>query len=153
MWLAVAALVADAFVFLSAPDGALDARLFYSPDTVVQLMHALHESGRTAYRLAEFVDLGFIVLYTILIVNWLRFFANRKVRPRLGSPWLGVVPGVFDAVETLSVLALLHQYPTMPMPMIWAAVFATPLKWLAVVGMILVILGGEVAWWKKRRRR
>lgn len=151
--LALVALIADAFVFLTAPDGALDSHLAYGPQTVRDLLHALQEQGRAAYRLASGLDLAFVVLYSTLLVNWLRFFRNRRVKMWLGSPWLGLVPGLFDAVETTSILGLLYLYPEVPDALVWAAVVATPLKWLGVASLSLIIITGEVKWWKKRKRR
>jgi hypothetical protein len=151
--LAVVAAIADVFVWLTAPAGFLDARLMYGPHVVRAVLASLGEGGREAYRLSAMVDLAFIVMYTTLLVNWIRFFRNRKVGKAWMRPWLGLFPGVFDLAETLAILGLLHLYPDNSQPLVIAAVIATPFKWLSLLGLTGVVLAGEVAWWRKRHRK
>lgn len=151
--LAVVAAMADGFVWLTAPQGMLDAELAYGPQQVAAVLIALGEGGREAYRLSALVDLGFIVVYTTLLVNWIRFFANRSVGRKWARPLVGVLPGVFDLVETLSLLRLLHMFPQTSEPLVYAAVVATPLKWVSLLGVTGMIVAGEVAWWRKRKRK
>jgi hypothetical protein len=151
--LAVAAAIADGFVWLTAPEGMLDTRLAYGPQHVRSVLVALGEGGREAYRLSALVDLSFIALYTALLVNWVRFFRNRKIGTRWARPALGLLPGAFDLIETLSILGLLHLYPAGSDPLVFAAVVATPLKWISLLALGGMILAGEVGWWRKRRSK
>jgi hypothetical protein len=151
--LAIVAAIADGFVWLTAPAGMLDAELAYGPEFVREVLETLGEGGREAYRLSALVDLTFIVIYSMLLVNWIRFFRNRKVGQKWARPVLGLLPGVFDLVETLSILGLLHLFPETSEPLVYAAVVATPLKWITLLGVGGMILAGEVSWWRKRHRR
>jgi hypothetical protein len=60
---------------------------------------------------------------------------------------------MFDLLETLGVLGLLASYPDLPAGLVFAVVIATPFKWLALLGVSALIVGGEIAWWRKRHRR
>ena len=152
VWLALVTLVYAGFLLLAAPEqGILDARVFYGPDDIRELLTRQGEEGRAAYMAAALADLGFIVVYSILFVTWVRFLRVRYALPRKLPGIIGVLPGVFDLVETGSILLLLRAYPDQPLEPTWAAVITTPLKWLAAVGLVALVVRGEVRLYKRRR--
>jgi hypothetical protein len=153
LMLAVVAAIANGFVWLTAPEGTLDVEVAYGPQYVRAVLVALGEGGRKAYRLSALVDLTFIVMYTTLLVNWIRFFRNRRVGTTWQRPILGLVPGVLDLGETGSILGLLHTHPDGSPVLVWITVVCTPLKWLSLLGIACIVGWGEVAWWRKRHKK
>jgi hypothetical protein len=111
------------------PSVSLDTKLYYSGNEARALLENLGEAGRRSYFLNEWIDLAFIATYTCAFVLGLR-----RVWPgRRWSTILAIAPGVFDYIETISVLLILR--------------LAIPLSWLDWLGTITLIkwLIGTVA--------
>jgi hypothetical protein len=153
VWLALVTLAYGGFLVLSAPEqGVLDARAVYGPDDIHELLTRQGDEGRAAYMAAALADLGFIVVHAALLVTWIRFLRVRFALPRKLPALVGLLPAVFDLVETVSIMLLLRSYPEQPTEPAWAAVIATPLKWLSVALVVALIVRGEVRLRKRRRR-
>jgi hypothetical protein len=152
IWLALVTLAYGAFLLLSAPaEGTLDARIIYTPDDITELLTRQGDEGRAAYLAAALADLGFIVVYSILYVTWIRFFRARRCIPRFILPAFALLPGVADLLETVSIVGVLRAYPDQPATYAWLAAIGTPLKWLAHLAMIALLLLGEI-WWRRGNR-
>lgn len=154
--LLLASAVADAFLLLSSPDsGTLDARIFYTPSGARAFLSELDESGRAVYRLVASVDFAFIVVYTSALVTWVRFLRNRAALPSKAHPILALIPGLFDLAETGSIFAMLSDPTGAPAVLAWVAAIATPIKWLTGLGVLAIVVWGEVRWvrFKRMRRR
>jgi hypothetical protein len=129
----------------------LDARLAYGPAQALALVEALNASALSAYRVFNVVDFVFIVLYSVLLVTWFRLL-DLDVEAKLrGWPWLGLLPGVFDFVETTGVALLLHSEHPGQSPGLWLAVLGTPLKWFGAVLALSLLLFAEVRGLRRRR--
>src|SRR5215207_2347275 len=118
--LLLAALVADAFLILSSPNaGTLDARILYTPAGAREFLIGLDDSSRAIYRLVATVDFGFIVVYSTLLVMWIRFLRNRAALPAKLHPILALLPGLFDLAETASIFVMLGDPEHAPAPLPW----------------------------------
>ncbi|MBN2036422.1 MAG: hypothetical protein JW768_06735 [Chitinispirillaceae bacterium] len=129
----------------------LDARLAYEPAQALALVEALDASALSTYRLFNVVDFVFIVVYSVLLVTWFRLLdpdVDTKLR---GWPWLGLLPGVFDFVETTGVAFLLHSEQPGQSPGLWLAVLGTPLKWFGAVLALSLLVVAEVRGLRRRR--
>lgn len=135
---------------MSSSLATLDTRLFYAPSDVAGILEGMGEAGRAEYRLVAFVDLGFIIVYSTLLMSWARFLRVRNALPRAVFPVLGFLPGVFDAVETGGVIALLGQFPDVSSTWTLAVAFATPMKWITLLAFSAVLAWGESVRWQNR---
>jgi hypothetical protein len=129
----------------------LDARLAYRPAQALALVEALNASALSAYRVFNVVDFVFIVLYSVLLVTWFRLLDLDVEAKLCGWPWLGLLPGVFDFVETTGVALLLHSEHPGQSPGLWLAVLGTPLKWFGAVLALSLLLFAEVRGLRRRR--
>jgi hypothetical protein len=129
----------------------LDARLAYGPAQALALIEALDASALSAYRIFNLVDFVFIVLYSVLLVTWFRLLDPDVEAKLRGWPWLGLLPGVFDFVETTGVALLLHSEQPGQSPGLWLAVLGTPLKWFGAVLALLLLVFAEVRGLRRRR--
>ena len=85
---------------------SLDARFYYSFDQASQYISSLTPDQVDKYLLNEFIDLGFIFFYSsFLYVAFSRFFHKSF----LGIKYLGLVPGIFDFIETKSIILVLNK--------------------------------------------
>ena len=129
----------------------LDARLAYGPAQALALVEALDASALSAYRVFNVVDFVFIVLYSVLLVTWFRLLDPDVEAKLRGWPWLGLLPGVFDFVETTGVALLLHSEQPGQSPGLWLAVLGTPLKWFGAVLAVSLLVFAEVRGLRRRR--
>jgi len=144
----------DGFLLLSGSElDLLDARIAYGPALAERVLGNLAESERAVYRAFNAVDLGFIAIYSTLFVTWLRFFRQRGALPPALHPVFGLLPGLFDFLETSAIAVLLRTPTPTGSPYLWVAALATPLKWLGIVAVLTVIAWGEARWWRARRAR
>jgi len=129
----------------------LDARLAYGPAQALALVEALDASALSAYRLFNVVDFVFIVLYSVLLVIWFRLLEPDVDTKLRGWPWLGLLPGVFDFVETTGVALLLHSDQPGQSPGLWLAVLGTPLKWFGAALALSLLVVAEIRGLRRRR--
>jgi hypothetical protein len=112
----------------------LDSRLYYSAEEASLFFRSLSPSQMDRYFKHELLDLLFLTSYTLLDITLLaRLFPEQ---PRLR--YLGLVPGFFDALETLGILAVLTGAPISRI-VPWLGI-ATCLKWITGAGIALMIL-------------
>lgn len=148
------------FIFFMMAEGAiirhvanmdiLDARIFYSPVQAVALVEMLSASSKSAYRAFNFVDFAFIFFYSVMLVAWFRVLAPDVGGRFRGWHWLGLVPGVFDLIETTGVALLLRSGQPELSAGVWLAVLGTPLKWLGVVFVLLLLVFAEIRGLRQR---
>lgn len=105
----------------------LDTKLFYTAAQAESFLRSLEPSQWQAYLLNQVLDLGFLSSYSFLF-----FFLARKYDFK--KTWLAFVPGVFDLIETTTIIFLLLNKSWSPP--VWLGA-ATCLKW--VTGGIVLI--------------
>lgn len=130
----------------------LDARICYRPAQAVTLIGMLSPSSKAAYRAFNIVDFSFIFFYSIMLVAWFRVLAPDAGGKFRSWHWLGLVPGVFDLIETTGVALLLRSGQPEQSAGIWLAVIGTPLKWLGVVFVLMLLIFAEVRGLRQRLR-
>ncbi|MGZ3692641.1 MAG: hypothetical protein ACXWQO_00105 [Bdellovibrionota bacterium] len=123
-----------AMLALGAP--SLDSRLYYTGQEARQFFAHISAQDAANYRLNEIIDFVFIGVYTFTLV--LSFSRLHSRSPLLY--WIAFAPGVFDLIETGSILHILNFGETFPVTG-WLGV-ATFLKWMsALVAVGLLIRG------------
>ncbi len=137
-------------VLMTRELATLDARIVYSPPAVGEVLEAMGEHGRNEYRLVAAIDLGFLVVYGWLLVTWLRFLKVRDGLPKRLPAIVALVPSLFDAIETATILLLLRGYPEIDGTLATVAAIATPLKWGSFAVLAVVLVVGEVNRWHRR---
>lgn len=97
-WHIVVTCVLWAAVAMLAPAGALDGKLFYTPEQAISTFAAYTPEQWAAYFWMSCVDLIFIGVYTSLLV---------RVGKRLKTPRVLMwAPGVLDLIETGTLMAV-----------------------------------------------
>lgn len=139
-----------ALVMLGGSLEPLDMRLFYHPSDVAGILDTMGDSGRAEYRLFLFADVIFIAVYTTALVTWMKFLRVRDGLPRSVPALLGVVPALFDIVETVGALVLISAFPDIDGPWVTAVAIATPMKWVMLGAIVVVCLWGERMRWQHR---
>lgn len=129
MFLLVASMLA-----LGAP--SLDKRLYYTGLEARAFFAKLSLQDAANYRLTEILDLVFIALYSFaLVLGFTRLYPRKMI-----LLWLAFAPGVFDIIETGTILHILNFGETFPATD-WLGV-ATFLKWAsAVVALGMIVRG------------
>ncbi len=122
----------------------LDARLAYSPAQALAMFETLDASSMSTYRTFNKVDFALILLYSALLVTWFRLLDPDVEAKLRGWPWLGLLPGLFDLVETTGIALLLHSEQPGQSPGLWMAVAGTPLKWFWVAFALSLLLFAEL---------
>jgi len=112
-----------------SPPGNLDVRLFYSNLDGNFFLRGLAPEALNNYRFTEYLDLFFIFNYTQAMLLTLR-----RRRPESLIWLIALVPGVFDLVETGTIIAALHRNPPfLPVPNLG---MFTCLKWVSIAGVL-----------------
>ena len=132
-------------VLMTRELATLDERIVYGPQVVGEVLDAMGEHGRNEYRLVAAIDLGFLAVYGWLLVTWLR---SNKSTDEVSI--VALVPSLFDAIETSSVLLLLRRYPELDPTLATVAAIATPLKWGSFAVLAVTLAVGEVNRWHRR---
>ena len=122
---------------------------YYSAETLYKWAEAYGEAGRQAYVRARFTfDVAWPLVYTFFLVTATSWLFARGFPP--GSPWrlanlTAVVGMLFDFLENFSTSLVIARFPAeTPVIASLAGVF-TLLKWLFVIGSLLVLAVGAVA--------
>ena len=136
LWaLGFALLLEAALLLRPLPVRSFDCRLYYFPGEIAGILGAFGEAGRKAYVVNEWIDFGFLMTYSGLLVGIL----GRRT-PGFPTILMALAPGIFDFLETGGVLRLLYSFPDAH-PEIGALIsICTPLKWLAwivVAGLLI----------------
>jgi hypothetical protein len=139
----------------SQPMFAIDMQFNYSPGWVYSVLTNYGEEGRQVYGyLLVLLDFIFPLIYSLLLASGLSAIL-RRLLPE-GSGWqklslLGLVPGMMDWLENLSILSLILNYPRQ----LWWLANLTNIFTLAKYGFvlldILLIIGWGVVLMVRRR--
>jgi hypothetical protein len=122
---------ASMLIFGESP--TLDRKFSYTHEEAVALMAAKSPEAIGRYKLHEVLDTFFLVLYSAFSCALLK---RNTTNSKLMS--LGLLPGIFDLLETWTILGVLYQQ--FPLPL-WLGTLTT-IKWLCAYGVIgfIVIL-------------
>jgi hypothetical protein len=129
---------------------------YYSANTLYNWAEAYGEAGRQAYVRARFTfDVAWPLVYTTFLVTATSWLFARGYPP--GSSWrlanlTPLIGMLFDFMENISTSLVIARYPAeTPVVASLAGVF-TLLKWLFVIGSMLVLVFGAVAALMARRK-
>ena len=136
IWLILLIVILVIMVQLWGSQKALDIRLYYSADEAKNFFASLSASEVSAYIRHELFDLVFIFTYSYLLLLQIR----RVYKPALFMTAMALTPGIFDFIETSTILGVLMGWIQSP-PWLGAATF---IKWIASAIVILTILTGWV---------
>jgi hypothetical protein len=125
-----------AMLALGAP--SLDQRLYYTGLEARKFFAHISLQDAANYRLTEMIDFAFIGLYTCTLV--LSFSRLHSRSPLLY--WIAFAPGVFDLIETGTILHILNFGETFPATD-WLGV-ATFLKWMSGAVAIGLLIRGAI---------
>lgn len=121
---------------------SLDARLYYTFNEGFQFLKSLNSNLSFKYLIIEILDLGLICIYSGLFKRGVRNFIFHQY-PKL---LIALIPGLFDGIETLSVILLLNgifSYSVLN----WLGI-VTFLKWTS--GFILFLM--ITYYWSRSKR-
>ncbi|MCJ8275863.1 MAG: hypothetical protein HRT44_00780 [Bdellovibrionales bacterium] len=130
-------LITGAVMSQIGPETSLDARFYYSFEEGKDFLAQLNSNQKEAYLLNEFLDLGLIFFYSsFLYVGLSRLFHKSF----LGIKYLGLLPGVFDFIETKSIILLLNN--TIDTSILYWLGSITAAKWIfGAINAIAFLLG------------
>lgn len=116
------------------PDNVLDTELFFTASEADTFIRGLGIQNMRAYFVNEIVDLLFLVTYSVLFFLLARRYYFRKT-------WLTFIPGIFDLIETTTIILLL-QNKSYASP-IWLG-YVTCLKWTTGSIAVTAIVAGFI---------
>lgn len=118
------------------PGRSLDAMFYYNYDEAKLLFESLNQEEVKKYLLTEFLDLGLILFYSLfLYISFTKLFKNI-----IFIRYLGLIPGVFDFIETKSIILILNQ--SIDYSILYWLGMATAAKWsMGAVCALLLITG------------
>ena len=149
-WLLAVVLLYAGFLLIVRPDVVpLQPSFIYRPGELAESLGQLDRAGRDAYRLSLLIELGFAVVYGAFFRTWLRFLKVRGTFPRWVVPSLALVAPLLDFVENGSLLLAITS-DSGATPWLWATVIATPLKWVAIIGTLALLVWGEARHYQRR---
>ena len=118
------------------PGRSLDVMFYYNFDEAKLLFEGFSEDEVKKYLLIEFLDLGLILFYSLfLYISFTKLFKNL-----IFVRYLGLLPGVFDFIETKSIILILNQ--SIDYSILYWLGMATAAKWsLGAFCALLLLLG------------
>lgn len=130
MYLVVLLVFVGLMMHFLDPHDVLDIRFFYTSSQANNYLRGLNDFKARSYLFKETLDLLFFTTYSLLFFLLARRFYFRKA-------WLALLPGLFDLIETTTIIFLLINR-TQESP-VWLG-YATCLKWTSgfVVGAAIV---------------
>lgn len=130
----VGVIVAGVMISIGVMD-SLDARFFYTPEEAQSYFFSLSEQKAAQYMLTEWLDLVFILSYSVFL-----YFAFSLTYPKKnGAKRFALATGFFDLCETLGIITALQIGPR-PEITSWLGI-VTMLKWTTAtiaIGALLV---------------
>lgn len=115
---------------------SLDSKFFYTSDEAAEFLTSLSAQQLKVYFWTEYVDLIFIVGYSL----WF-FKRSQALFPQNGKLQIAAfVPGIFDAIETVTILILLSMPVFVYVPN-WLG-FVTALKWVTGTFVAVCLING-----------
>jgi hypothetical protein len=113
-------------------------RFFYTGTDAFQYLTNLSSARSTLYFHHELLDLLFLSGYTALFVFGLEAVFPENLRLK----WLGLIPGLFDFVETAGILLSIKRELS-PGALSYLG-YATAIKWTTDYGVFFLLCGGLV---------
>ena len=115
----------------------LDARLWYSSQSVYQLFDTLGENGRSAYlHLLWSVDLCLPLLFALFLAGAMQRGWFRRLA------WLPPLAAACDYAENIAITVLLVRYPHHSPTMVLVSSALTTLKWAGYISSLLLSITG-----------
>jgi hypothetical protein len=134
------------------PSRTLDKLPWYTAEAGLKLLSELGPEGRLRYLRNEFLDLLFLLAYSVLAfiaTGWL--WDDRLSAPALRrAQCLALIPGAIDLAETSLVISALIGYPDRLSAKIGWLCLATPAKWLAAAILVFTSVCGAALKLRKR---
>ena len=126
----------------------LDARLWYSSQSVTHLFDTLGENGRRAYlQLLWSVDLCLPLLFALFLAGAIQRGWFRRLA------WLPPLAAASDYAENIAITVLLVRYPHQAPAMVLLSSALTTLKWAGYISSLLLSIAGyllECRWTRGR---
>ena len=136
--LIVALILIGGWMLIWGSSGSLDMKFYYSADEARRFLYGLSASEAANYLRNEWVDLGFLSTYSALFfVLARRFYPSKPI-----LHFWAIVPGLFDLIETVTIIWLLLYWKAVAPPA-WLGVM-TCLKWLSGASISLLILAAMI---------
>lgn len=113
------------FAKLGSPD-ILDSKFYYTGAEAAKFFSSLSDKAEFHYLVNEFVDLGFIVVYTALL-----FLSLKRVFYKVPiMKFFAIVPAGFDFFETKTVIECLMSNGPLAKNCLWLG-YITSAKWVS----------------------
>jgi hypothetical protein len=120
----------------------IDMNMVNSATDIISFLEQIGMAGRHSYRVLLCLD--YVLISTLLLLSTTMLFrlilANKL---STGFDWLILLPlgrGLFDVLETSSMLANVSTYPGLLQPLLWLVVFSTPAKWAFFYANIAAVI-------------
>lgn len=136
IWLLILIVFLVTMVQLWGSQKALDVRLYYSALEAQDFFAGLSSAEVNAYIRHELFDVAFIFTYSYLLLLQIR----RVYKPSLMMTGIAVLPGIFDLIETSTILTVLMGWIEAPA---WLGAI-TFVKWMTAAVSLLTILSGWI---------
>lgn len=114
----------------------LDVRFYYNEIEFQKFFQTLSAKEHFRYILVASFDLCFLISYSVFFFLCLKRLTYKKPLFK----YLGFLPGIFDLVETGSILAVLTE--NVPIKSVSWIGYMTALKWVFVISILLIIFAG-----------
>ena len=135
------------FIRLSGHEGLLDTMFFYTAQEAFMALAHYGEKGRELYQIFIAADFLFIIFYSFAFA----FLMTAITRLVYGenSLWsrLNLLPltiGFWDCIENICIYSMLRVYPSNNAVLGTISGYATLLKWLLTVVLILFLIYGSI---------
>ena len=114
------------------PEDSLDSHIYYTGEQARGFLKGLGSGQSQSYFVNELLDILFIILYSLLAF----FSVKRLYKTFAMAPWVALIPGVLDLIETTTILFILNVGDTLNL--LHSLGLVTALKWGS--GSLLVLL-------------
>ncbi|MBN2615641.1 MAG: hypothetical protein JXR71_08095 [Bacteroidales bacterium] len=139
---------------LSGGLGMPDENLFYSYNQLFRLFDQYGASGRALYLKLQWIDMGYPVVYSLLLGSLLAVFCKNS-----RFAWMMLLPflaAVFDLTENILLRIGVLSFPNLDSALVQVASMATFLKWvmllLTLIALIVGVTARIVLWAKKHNK-
>ncbi len=119
----------------------LDLKFAYTPQQAYQLIDSYSEETRQQYMVGEMTkDLAYPVVYTLFMsISLMRLFPGKWK-----LAWSPYTIFFFDILENIGIITLLLNYPNKLTTVAWFTSVFTSSKWVMVLIVVALMLGGLV---------
>lgn len=118
-------------MLMNGPSQTLDNKFFYDGLEASNFFQGLSDEVQRIYFRKELIDLVYMLVYGILFAMSLRKLNFRW-------PQVGLIPLLFDSVETNSILILLTT-KAFTIDLAWLG-WVTLFKWLSAIAVVVLII-------------